>query len=199
MKRPSDESDAHRAQRSKKRNIRNSQSSGGGVNATNIGIVIGVGRENEGDDLRLALKAFGKHRTHWPVNLAAGQDFALAHAAFALDEAAWETSTGIGVFAVIDGEREKIDALAGFGIGGGGGENNVFTKAYQGGTTRLFGIFSGFKCEGFPACDFDGNFCGFSRHRSSFGGRTYGGRVYAKVRSPHGRAYARAAVGNALC
>ena len=163
-----DQADAHRADRAKERNIGKGQGGRSGVDAADIGIVFGVGGEDEGDDLGLALEAFGEHRTDRPVNLAAGENFALAHAPFALDKAAGDASAGIGVLAVVDGEREEVDALAGLGIGGGGGENNVFAKAHDGRAVGLLGQFSSFKGELFSAGDFDGNFCGFRLHRSSF-------------------------------
>ena len=108
---PFDQADAHRADRAEKRNVGKRQRGRGGVDAEHIGIVIGVGGEHEGDDLGLALEAFGEHRPDRPVDLAAGEHFALAHAAFALDEAAGKTSAGVGVFAVIDGERERNRCL----------------------------------------------------------------------------------------
>ena len=104
----------------------------GGVDAADVGIILGISGENEGDDLGLALKSFGEHGADRAVNLAAGEDFALAHAAFALDKAAGNASAGVGVFAVVNGEREKIDARAGLGIGGGGGENDVLANAHDG-------------------------------------------------------------------
>ena len=45
---------------------------------SNVGIVFAVGGEDEGDDLGLALEAFGEQRAHGAVNLAAGENFALA-------------------------------------------------------------------------------------------------------------------------
>ena len=107
-----DQADAHRADRAEERNVGEGQRGGSGVDAEHVGIVIGVGGEHEGDDLGLALEAFGEHRTHRPVDLAAGENFALAHAAFALDEAAGKASAGVGVFAVINGEGKEIDAFA---------------------------------------------------------------------------------------
>ena len=177
-----DQADAHCAKRAEKRNIGKGQGGGSGVDAADIGIVFRVGGEDEGDDLGLALEAFGEHGTDRPVNLAASENFALAHAAFALDKTAGDASAGIGVLAIIDGERKEVDALAGFGIGGGGGEDDVFAEAHDGGAARLLGKFSGFNGELFSACDFDGNFCGFRLHRSSFIGaeghvRGYGVRV----------------------
>ena len=194
-----DQADAHGAERAEKRNIGEGQGGRSGVDAADIGIVFRVGGQDQGDDLGLALEAFGEHRTDRPVNLAAGENFALAHAPFALDKAAGNASAGIGVLAVVDGERKEVDALAGLGIGGGGGEDNVFAEAHDGGAVGLLGKFSGFNGELFSACDFDGNFCGFRLHRSSFvwkkwaEGHARGCGVRVDRRRPG------AAVGNALC
>ena len=79
------------------------------------------------------------------VDLAAGENFALAGTAFALDEAAGDASAGVGVLAVIHGEGEEIDALAGIGVGGGGGQNDVVAHAHDDRAVRLLGQFSGFK------------------------------------------------------
>src|SRR5208337_650080 len=106
--------------------------------------------------------------TDRPVNLAAGESFTLAHASFALDKTAGNASAGIGVLAVVNRERKEVDALAGLGIGGSGGENNVFAESDDGSAAGLLGKFSGFDRELFSACEFDGNFCGFRLHRSSF-------------------------------
>ena len=123
-----------------------------------IGIVIGVGGEDEGDDLRLAFEAFGEHRPDGAVDLATGEHFAFAHAAFALDEAAGEASASVGVFAVVNGEREKIDAFAGIGIGGGGGEDNVIAQANDGRALGLLGEFSGFERDLFAAGECNGDY-----------------------------------------
>src|SRR5208282_4025691 len=127
-----DQADTHGAERAEKRNIGEGQGGGSGVDAADIGIVFRVGGQDKGDDLGLAPEAFGEHRTDRPVNLAAGESLALAHAPFALDKAAGDASAGISVFAVVDGERKKVDALAGFGIGGRGGEHHVFAEAHDG-------------------------------------------------------------------
>ncbi len=121
------------------------QRRGRSVDAEDIGIILAVGREHERDDLRLALESLGEHRTDRAIDLAAGEHFALAHAAFALDEASGETSAGVGVLAVVHGEREEVDAFAGIGVGGGGGENDVFAEANHGRSVGLLGEFSGFK------------------------------------------------------
>ena len=97
---------------------------------SDVGIVLGVGGEDEGDDLGLAAEAIREQRPHGAVDLAAGENLTLAGAAFALDEAAGNASAGIGVFAVVNGQGEEIDALAGIGVGGGGGQNDVIANAH---------------------------------------------------------------------
>ncbi len=140
-----DQAHAHRADGPEERNVGQRQRARRAVDAENVGIVVAVGGEHKGNDLGLALEALGKHGTHRPVDLAAGEHFALAHAAFALDEAAGKASTGVGVFAVVHGEREKVDAFARIGVGGRGGEHNVIAQADDGCSVGLLGQFSGFK------------------------------------------------------
>ena len=156
-KRAVDQADAHRADRTEERNVGKRQRRGGAVDAEHVGIIVAVGREDEGDDLRLAAESLGEHGPNRAINLAAGEDFALAHAAFALDEASGETSAGIGVFAVVHSEGEEVDAFAGIGVGDGGGENNVFAEADDGRAVGLFGEFSGFKRDFFAAGEMNGN------------------------------------------
>ena len=134
-----DLADAHRADRSEERNVGKRERGRGAVDAEHVGIVTAVGREHEGDDLRLALESLGEHGTHRAIDLAAGEHFALAHAAFALDEAAGKASAGVGVFAVIDGEGKEIDALAGIGVRGRGGEHDVIAQADYGRAVGLLG------------------------------------------------------------
>ena len=74
---------------------------------SDVRVVFGVGGEDEGDDLGLTAEAIREHGAHGAVNLAAGEDFTLAGTAFALDEAAGDASAGVGVFAIIDGQRGR--------------------------------------------------------------------------------------------
>ena len=70
---------------------------------------------------------------------------------FALDESARDASRGVGVLAVVNREREKVDALAGIGVGAGGGENHVFANAHDAGAVCLLGQLAGFKANGLTA------------------------------------------------
>ena len=155
MKLAVDQSHAHRADGAEERNVGKGQRARCAVDAEDVGIVIAVGRKHKRDDLGLALEAFGEHRPDGPVNLAAGEHFALAHAAFALDEAAGKASAGVGVFAVVDGEGKEIDAFARIGVGGGGGEHDVIAQADHGRSVGLLGQFSSFKFEILAAGEVD--------------------------------------------
>ena len=112
---------------------------------SDVGVVFGVGGKDERNHLGFATEAFLEQRPHRAVDLAAGENFALAGPAFALDEAAGNASAGVGVFAIINGQREEVDAFAWFGIRGGGCENDVVAHSYNDGAVGLLGQFSGFK------------------------------------------------------
>src|SRR5258708_18294003 len=96
-----DQSDAHCADGAEEWNVRNSERRGSAVNAGYVRVVFGVGGKYQRNHLGLALEAVFKKRAHWTINLAAGESFALAHAAFALDEAAGDASASVGVFAIV--------------------------------------------------------------------------------------------------
>ena len=134
-----DQADADSADRAFERNVGNGERGRCAVDTEDVGIVFGVGGENEGDDLGLALETVGEHGTHRAVNLAAGEDFTLAGAAFTLDEAAGNASAGVGVFAIINRQGEEIDSLAGIRVGGGGGEHYVVADAHNHRAVRLLG------------------------------------------------------------
>ena len=134
-----DQAHANGANRPEEGNVGKRQRARGGVDAAHVWIIICVGRQHEGNDLRLAAESFRKQGPHGPVNLPAGQNFALARTPFALDKSAGNASTGIGVLAVIHREREEIDALARVGIGHGGSEHDVVVQADDGCSMRLLG------------------------------------------------------------
>ena len=74
-------------------------------------------------------------------------------AAFALEEAAGNFSGGIGVLAVVHGERQKI-AVVGLGIHAGGDQHDGVAVARRNGAVGLFGNLSSFESERASA-DFD--------------------------------------------
>src|SRR5207245_1029317 len=96
-----------------------------------VGIVLGIGRERQRDHLSFIAEAFREQRAAWTIDLPAGQDFAFAGAPFALNEAAGDASAGVGVFAVINRQREEINSFAGFGVGASGGQHHVIGEAHD--------------------------------------------------------------------
>ncbi len=105
-----DEADAGRRDRAEERQARQRQGRRGGDQAQDVGIVLQVVGEHVDDDLRLILEAFDEQRPDGPVDEAAGQRLLLRGTPLALEEAAGDLAGGIGLFLVVDGEGEKIDA-----------------------------------------------------------------------------------------
>ena len=103
----------------------------GSHNADDVRVVVGVGRENHRDHLRLAPEAGGKERPDRAVNHPAGEDFLFRRPSFALDEAAGNPPRGVGIFAVIHGEREETDSFARVLIGGGRDQHYGVAVAHQ--------------------------------------------------------------------
>ena len=99
--------DADRADGRVERDGRAGQGDGGAVDREDVGVVLAVGREDEGDDLRLVVEALRKERPHGPVDQARGQDLFLGRPAFALEPAAGDPARGVGRLAVVDGQRER--------------------------------------------------------------------------------------------
>ena len=126
-----------------KRNVGDGQRGRSAVDGRHVRIIFGIRRKHQRDDLSLVAETFGEQRADGTIDLPAGQDLALAGPAFALDEAAGNAAAGVSVFAVVNREREKIDALARLGVGNGGGQNDVFAHANNGGAVRLLGQFAG--------------------------------------------------------
>ena len=75
------------------------------------GSLMPVGRDRPRLDLDLFAVPFGKERADRPVDQAGGQDFLVGGPPFALDEAAGKLARGVGLFTVVDGEREEVEAL----------------------------------------------------------------------------------------
>ena len=102
-------------------------------------------------------KPSGKQRANRAIDLAAGQDLALARAAFALDKSAGNASAGIGVFAVIHGQGKEVHAFARIGRGDGSGQHYAITLGDERGAGGLLGHPSGFKMQMLAAGKLDGH------------------------------------------
>ena len=93
--------------------LRQGERGGGAGQRQHVTVVVGIGRNHRGDDLRLVGPAGREQRPHRAVDHAAGQRFFFSRLAFALEEAAGDAARGIGVLAIVDREGQKVDALAG--------------------------------------------------------------------------------------
>ena len=144
-----DQAHAYGTDRTEEGNVGNVERGRRRVDAAHVRIIFTIRREDKRNNLRLVTESFGEHGTNRAIDLPAGENFFLTHAAFALDEAAWKASAGVGVLTIVNGEREKIDSFARLGVGHGSGENNVVPKAHDGRSVGLLGDLPCFKCESF--------------------------------------------------
>ena len=78
-----------------------------------VWIVLAIRRKHLRQDLDLGLVAVWEHRPHRAVDEAAAKDLLGRRPAFALEEAAGDHACGRGLLAVVDGEREEVDVVAG--------------------------------------------------------------------------------------
>jgi hypothetical protein len=106
----SDDADARGADGSDERQPRQRQCCRGGDHGKYVGVVLHVMGEDGDDDLRLILEPAHEQGPDRPVDEARGQRLLFGGAALTLEIAAGDLAGGEGLFLVIDGEREKVDA-----------------------------------------------------------------------------------------
>ncbi|OIQ77018.1 hypothetical protein GALL_412960 [mine drainage metagenome] len=116
----------------------------GGQQSGNIGIDVGIDRQHMDDHLDFVEKAFGKQRTDRAVDQPRGQRFVLAGAAFTLEKTAGNATRCVGLFDVIDGQREKILPRLGRARADYRGEHHGIVHIEQHGTAGLAGDFARF-------------------------------------------------------
>ena len=103
-----DAADAHRADRAGERDVGEAEGGGGAVHREDVGVVLAVGAEQDGDDLGVVEITLREERPQRAVGHPAGEDFLFGRAAFALEVATGENAGGGGFFLVFHGEREPI-------------------------------------------------------------------------------------------
>src|SRR5216683_1225227 len=134
-----------------------------------IRVILAVRGEHHGDDLSFVAPRFREERAHGAVNQAGGENLFFRGAAFALEETAGDLSGGVGVLAVVNGERQEIAVIHRRGHASGGKHDRV-AIARDNGAIGLFRNFSSFQSQSSTA-DFDrdamwcGSVCIF-RHES---------------------------------
>ena len=142
------EADADAGDRLLEGDLRERQGRRGAGDSQHVRVVLGVGGQDQRDDLRLVAPTRREERPDGPVDAAAGQDFLLGGFPFALEEAARDASGGVGVLAVIDGEREEIDAFPRAGRTTGRDEHDRVAGPDDDGTAGLLRELAGFDVDG---------------------------------------------------
>ena len=120
-----DARDAHGRDRALERDRREQHRGERGVHREDVGLVLLVDREHGPEDLDLVVVFLGEERPDRAVDQAAGEDLLVRRAPFALDEAARELAGGVDLLAVLDGEREEVDAFPRVGDRDGGEDDGV--------------------------------------------------------------------------
>src|SRR5712664_1939206 len=150
-----EQSDADAGNGLLKRKVRAIRRSRGAGYGNDVGVVLAVRREHHGDNLGFIAPGFGEERAHRAVNQPGSENFFLRGAAFALEETAGNFSGGVGVFAVVHRERNKIAVIHRRGHASGGEDDRV-PVARGNSAVGLLCDFSGFEDER-PSSDFDGH------------------------------------------
>src|ERR1039458_9502814 len=145
----SDAGDAHRGDRAMPGNIGNTQGRGRAVDREHVGIIFGIGAEQDTDDLRVVVKTFGEQRATWAVDHARGEDFLLGGSSLAFEVAAGEFARRRCFLAVVNGEREKVEFVSCGIAGDSGDDQDGFAVGNDGGAIGLFGELAGFDDEFF--------------------------------------------------
>jgi hypothetical protein len=97
------------------------------------------------DDLGFVEETFGKQRPDRTIDQAAGENFFFGGTPLAFDKTARDLAGGVGVLAIVDGEREKTGSRFGLIGHASGDQNDRVTGTNDNGAVRLFGHLTGFK------------------------------------------------------
>ena len=106
-----DEAYSGGADRAHERRAGQRQRGGGRHHRQNVRIVFHVMGENGDDHLRLVAPAVGEQRTDRAIDQAGDQRLLFGGAAFALEIATGDAACGVGLFLVVDGQGQKVDAF----------------------------------------------------------------------------------------
>ena len=161
-----DEADADAGDRLLEGNLGERERRGRAGDREDVGVVLLIGRQDERDDLRLEAPAGREQRPRRAVDAPARQHFLLRRLAFALEEAAGDSPRGVGVFPVVDGQRQEVDAFARVRRAAGRDEDDRVAVADDDRAVRLRGELAGLDLEGVLA---DGDFTRMDIHIEASG------------------------------
>ncbi len=142
------EADAGSADRTLEGRTRQRQRRGRCHQRHDIRIVLHIMRENGDDHLGLVAPAVDEQRADRAVDQTGNQRFLLGRTALTLEIAAGNAARGVGLFLVVDSERQEVDALARRLRGNDGREHHGLAIGRHHGTIGLAGDLAGFQPEG---------------------------------------------------
>ena len=137
--------DLGRADRTCERHARDGECGRCTDHRRDIRVDVRVQRHYGRDDLDFVFEALGKQRTDRPVDKTANQRLFFARAPFALEKAARDLARSVGLFLVVDGQREKVPARVGGLAANRGDEYNRLRHIDDDGAVRLAGDTTSFK------------------------------------------------------
>ncbi len=145
-----DEADARRADRALERRAGDRQRSRGCHQRQNVRIVFHVVRQHGDDDLGLVAPAVDEQRADRAVDQAGNQRFLFGRTSLALEVAAGNAAGSVGLFLIVDGERQEVDAFTRRLRGHDGGEHDGFAIGRHHGAVGLTSDLAGFELERTP-------------------------------------------------
>ena len=138
-----DVADAAGADRAAERDAGDGEGGGGADHGRNVRINGGVGGEDVDDNLDFVEEAVREERADRTVDQAGGERFLFGRTAFALEEAAGDLAGSVGLFDVVDGEREEVLAGLRFLLGHDRGEHHRVVHLADAGAGGLTGDLTG--------------------------------------------------------
>ena len=146
-----DATNAQRADRAAEGNVGDHQRGRGAIDREHIRIVLAIGGEERGDDLRVVEVALGEERAQRAIRHAAGEDFLFRRTAFALEVAAGNLTDCGRALPVLDGEGEEVLAFFDFGRGDRGDDDKGIGVADGDRAVGEVGELTGFDDDGVGA------------------------------------------------
>ena len=116
-----------------------------------IGVDLGIERDDRRDDLHFMVEAVREERTDRTVDEARGERLLFGRPAFALEESARDATRSVGLLLVVDREREEVPARGGFFGGDRGAEHDGVAELDHHCGAGLAGHLAGLDAEGVGA------------------------------------------------